>query len=591
VTSTDLSRLNVLIMDANSTFASIMREQLYSAGLSAVAWARDIMTARQMLELTDYSALVVSLDTEQGAGQYLVDEMRQARVLKPSIVVLYITERATYARVMEAAETSADGCIVRPYRAEVVIGKLAKAARRNNRLKDLYAALQRDDADEVLRLAGEHIQKTPDLQNFCSRLAVELLLQRERPQEALDILQALPDAHSLAWVQLASARAELLANRRNAAQKRLAGMIERDPGYADAHDLLGRLQVEQGDLKAARQSLEAACSATPGCMIRTQHAGALAYFCGDAGAARILLNRARMIGGDSRLLDGLTLFLLGVLEADAGALASMRQVRDQLGDMAQRHRISSRLQRMRRALDALYLFRSTGEVSQALVLLEKLAQEMQEADFRGEDCAVVAVAWSRLRVVPGRVAGDLSGWLSRAGMRLITGRGMLGYLSAAVASVPDAVAALESCHVRVMQHAQAAVDACADPQRGTRIQEGVRTLYAEAQSLRNARLLDLCVTLSLQHRGRLGPEATSIIDVAGAMSERYSPGLRSITGIARGKKIAGAIVPARLARTAKAEQVDVKGERSRTRPGAQLVTSTGPGGPPSGFVDLWFEAR
>lgn len=582
----DLGLLKVLIVDANSTYASIMREQLYAAGLPMVTCARDTMVARQMLEEGDFSAVVVSLETEQGAGQYLIDELRQSRVIKPATVVVYVTERPTYAKVMEAAETSADGCVVRPYKSSLLIGKLARAVERNARLADLFGAFEQGNTESVLLLAAHHIQRSPDLANYCSRLAVELLLQQERPKQALGVLQRLKGTQSLPWVQLATARAALLDGKRVQALKVLSGILEKNPGCGDAYDLLGRLQVEQGELKAALASMNAACAATPGCMIRTQHAGALAFFCGDQASARVLLSRARMIGFDSRLLDGLTLYLLGLLESDAGALAAMRAAREQLAEMALRDRASMRLQRMRRALDALYLFRSTGEVSQPLALLHKLAQEHSTADFRGEDCAVVMLAWSRLRVAPGRVAGDICGWVSFVGMRLVTGRGMLGYLGAAGALVPEAVAILEGCLARVIQHAQDAVDACADPARLNRVQSGLRGLFSTAQSLRNARLLDLCVLLAQQNRVSLGPEADSMIETARALSLRYGPGLRSISGIARGKRIPGTILPASVVRSSCSSESDTR----RTNVD-QLVTSTGPGELNSGFVDLWFDTR
>jgi hypothetical protein len=93
-------------------------------------------------------------------------------------------------------------------------------------------------------------------------------------------------------------------------------------------------------------------------------------------------------------------------------------------------------------------------------------------------------------------------------------------------------------------------------------------------------LLDLCVTLAQQHRGRLGPKAASIIDTASSLSARYSPGLRSISGIARAKRVAPVLV----------RPIGVTPAGAGARPGrGHPVPVSRPGALQSGFVDLWFD--
>jgi hypothetical protein len=90
------------------------------------------------------------------------------------------------------------------------------------------------------------------------------------------------------------------------------------PDSADAHDLIGRILVEQCDFEGALREYRAAASLTPGCLLRGQHAGALAFYQGANSEALERLEHTLGLGVQSKLFDALSLVLIALLRFDAG---------------------------------------------------------------------------------------------------------------------------------------------------------------------------------------------------------------------------------------------------------------------------------
>lgn len=497
-----------------------------------------------MLEDYDFDVVVACLDLEKGAAHYLIDDLRQRCVLNPRTVVVYVTSRPTYARVLEASQSSMDGVVVRPLSPKILIDKVRLALTRNESLADLFQAVQAGDLDSVHDLAVKR-QRQGAHSKYCARLAVELLLQAGRGNDVHTLLGGLNEDGPVAWVELALARSDALAGRRTGAKKRLDDLLLAEPTCADAYELLGQMAAEDGDLKQAMESYMLAAEMTPGCLIRIQHAGALAFFAGDKAAARALLVRAKSLGGDSRLYDGVSLFLLGLLDSDLAANTALRTTAQQLGALAATHPKSFRLQHLRRALGIVVEFRSSGDVVRSSSALMRLASEAYEhPDFTAETAMAVAAAGTRVRAQGAPLGQELLAWLDKVGLRLCTGRPVMAYLGAATGNAPEALSLFQYCHDRVMAHAQAAVDAC----HARHFEPGIRSLFEVATATKNSRLLDLCARLAKQHAGALGPQAQYISTFTSDLSRRCTPAALAIAGVARTHRAPGGLVMARKKR-------------------------------------------
>lgn len=299
----DLHLARALLIEGNPLLRSITTSQLKDAGVGQVVPCPRVREARLLLEREKYDIVICNREFEGSdiSGQDLLDELRREQILPYSTVFLMVTGSATYAQVVEAAESALDGFLVRPYTAAALTERLLEARNRKRQLSDVMKALEAGELEIAFARALRRFQEGHAYGTYCGRLAAELLLRMGRPEDAAKVFQRLAEPQAAVWARLGLARAELGAGRSGAARKIIDEILAQDAGCADAQDLLGRMLVERSDFEGALLAYRAACQQTPGCLLRTQHAGALAFFLGHHKESITLLMRARGMGVQSRL--------------------------------------------------------------------------------------------------------------------------------------------------------------------------------------------------------------------------------------------------------------------------------------------------
>jgi tetratricopeptide (TPR) repeat protein len=106
---------------------------------------------------------------------------------------------------------------------------------------------------------------------------------------------------------------------RNAARARLSGFIARHPSCAEAHNDLGVLAFEAGDMRGAASALEQAIALRPNCARYHRNRALLLLNLGDTATALAVLARALIL--DPTDHDTLNL----VTEIEETRKASLRQ--------------------------------------------------------------------------------------------------------------------------------------------------------------------------------------------------------------------------------------------------------------------------
>ncbi len=203
-------------------------------------------------------------------------------------------------------------------------------------------------------------------------------------------------ANALPWAKLGIARVELETGQLGQACRTLESLISEQPSYADAYDVMGRVQVEQGDMDAALETYRTATKLTPASITRLQKQGMLAYYMGQTDEAVQALERTVRIGISSKMFDCQTLVLLAVLYFDQRDNKAFVRNFANLALAAERRPESVRLRR----------FLALGEVLKSL--LERrivdavpqtvdLAQEIRESDFDFEAASNLITLLSRVR--------------------------------------------------------------------------------------------------------------------------------------------------------------------------------------------------
>jgi DNA-binding NarL/FixJ family response regulator len=536
VADKDLHLARALLVEGNALLRSVTAQQLRDVGVGHVTAIARIRDARLTLERERFDIVVCSREFEgsEDSGQDLLDELRRERLLSPSTVFIMITQHATYHQVMEAAEASLDGFLVRPYTAVALSQRLMEARQRKRELADILRALDTGDTEAALLRAVRRFSERAPFWMYCGRLAAELLLVLARSGDALKLFEKLAAAKPLAWAKLGVARSLFAAGDVGAAKRATLELLAGEPDNADARDLLGRIYVEQCEFDAALAEYRLAASLTPGCLLRQQHTGALAFYQGQAQEAERHLTHALSLGIKSNLFDALTLLLVAMLRFDSGDTPGLVVARDQLRRYRARFPASDRLERMETCAEALVLAR-THSMASAAPIVNELAGLADTDSFDLEAATMLlALAW-RLQTAFDSPP-QYEQLVQNIGSRFVVSKAITEVLVAASGRSHPATGILQGCHAEVSAVAEQALEAAMNGAP----EQAVARLLERGERLRNTRLLDLARSLVRRH-GEHWPEAEADGARATMLLQRYGQRVNHIAGIQRSGRAPGAM--------------------------------------------------
>jgi tetratricopeptide (TPR) repeat protein len=440
-----IHKAHALVVEPQATMRNVLSAQLRDLGVGQITAVKGSCEARMALEQKSFDIVLCSREFEGSneSGQDLLDELWRENQLSHSTVFIMLCDKVAYHQVVEAAESALDGIIVRPCSATQLQARLFEARKRKRELAPVLQALDSGQDEQALALAMRRWVSQQPYGAWCGRLAGELLLRLSRPADALKVFETLAGVAGAPWALLGAARAQLAAGHLPQAQALVQRVLQAEPGNADAHDLDGRLLIEQCQFDRALQAYQRAVEITPSCLLRNQHVGALAFYQGQARVAAQHLSAAVSLGVQSKLFDALTLALLGLLRADTGDLPGLRSSAAQLAQYRQRFAGSLRLLRLEQGVQVL-LHKAEGRAAESLDLLRRLSATAGDDAFDLEAANLLLGLWARTPEGV-RLGPEHEALVRRIGLRFCTSRAISEVLMGAARRDDTAVAWLQAC--------------------------------------------------------------------------------------------------------------------------------------------------
>lgn len=533
----DIHLARALLVEGNPLLRSVASAQLRDTGVGHVTAINRVKDARLLLEREHFDIVLCNREFEDSdySGQDLLDELRREKLLPHSTVFLMVTSQASYHQVVEAAESALDGFLLRPYTAAALGSKLLEARNRKRELGAVLRALDAGESQVALVHAVKRFQEQQPYWAYCGRLAAELMMTMQRPDDAQKLFEHLVKAKPTAtWAHLGVARAQAALGDNPAARRTVQAALAQDPNSADAHDLLGRLWVEQCDFEAALNEYRSAANLTPGCLLRNQHAGALAFYQGQADDALKFLEHTLGMGAQSKLFDPLSLLLIAMLRFDRNDATQVAAMREQLRRHLGRQPDSLRLARFLKAADVLAALLSPQPES-ALPLLREGLDTVGHDDFDLEAANIALSLWERVPA-PLRPAADHEALLERVALRFCTSKAVGEVLCAAARRAEEAVAVIRRCQARLLATSEKAMELALKGEPA----QAVQLLLAEGEKTLNAKQLEMATLLARKHAAAV-PDAEALAARATALVRRTVQAGGHIAGIQRSGRSPGGL--------------------------------------------------
>lgn len=452
-----LGDASALVVDGNLLSRSVVVAQLRDLGLRAVSQAPRIADARRQLEFKTFDLVVCEnhFSNDSGTGQDLLDDLRRCGLLPFSTIFIMLTAEAAYSKVAEAAESALDSYLLRPYTTVKLEDRIFQARRRKLSLREIFTAIEEQDFARGAQLCLERFDTRGEYWLYAARVGAELLLRTGQFDDAQRLYTAVIDAQTVPWARLGVARAQLEAGLVKQAATTLEGLINTEPGYADAYDVMGRAQIELGNFDAALQSYKMATDMTPASISRLQRHGMLAHYCGQPEVAEEMLSRSVRLGLDSKMFDAQTLVLLAFMRLANKDRKGLVRCHDDIRNFVERNPDSQRLRRLERVIDAMVQLMN-HQTARVLELCRGLMREVMNDDFDFEAACNVLTIVSLLAQQAIQI-DEVDGFVQKLGRRFCTSKALTELVMRAAEAYPPYAERIGECQTNLLRQQEQAV--------------------------------------------------------------------------------------------------------------------------------------
>jgi DNA-binding response OmpR family regulator len=533
----EVVKSHALVIDGNPTSRSTLIQHLRDFGFGTIKAAGRIIDAREMLERRRFDVVICDYHFENGdeSGQDLLEELRREHLMPYSTVFIMVTGEATYQKVAEAAEAALDSYLIKPFSANTLFVRLKEARQRKRVLKDIFESMDAKQYELAAQLCLNRFHQRQLYWLYAARIGAEILLMLKRNEEAKMLFDAVIEAKAVPWARLGVARVQLAEGEVSAARRTLESLLGDLPQFADSYDVMGKVQMEQGNIEQALETYRTAASITPGCILRLQHCGTLSFYGGDSATAINMLERTWAMGSKSRLFDVLSMTLLAFLRFDAQDTKGLAQCHDVLQRFSDTYSSSVRLRRMAEIGHILQML-NEGKTAMGVLRARELVDEVTQPDFDMEAGTNMLSLWSRLQP-HGIDDPEFAMVVQRVARRFSINKAATEVLVAAVRRTPQAPAWVREAHTEIMQLAEAAMNHAVRGQP----KAAVETLLLHGQNTGNAKLIEMAGAVARRHQERI-EHVTPLLESADQLAHRFCAPSTHIAGVRRSNRSAGGLV-------------------------------------------------
>jgi len=284
----ELDGLNALIIEPHAGMRATIHNMLTMCGLSKVDHAGSSNQAVKHLGLKQYDLVLCEYALEGGQdGQQLLEDVRHHKLMPLATMFFMVTAEGDYGKVVSAAELGPTDYILKPFTADRLLERIARALDKRNVFLPVYELMESGNQREAIEGEEKHPRHAIDF----LRLRAELHMFLGEPEQAEPIYRRLIEAKAIAWARLGLAKTLFLRERFHEAQDMLEDLVDSNKNFVDAYDWLARTHEAVGALDQAQAVLGEAVAVSPHAVRRLRKLGETALEAGDHDMAEKVLKQ------------------------------------------------------------------------------------------------------------------------------------------------------------------------------------------------------------------------------------------------------------------------------------------------------------
>ncbi len=284
--SKELALKRVLLVDRHASARNSLRMMLSSLDITTVHNAGSTIEVLRQVKANRFDIILSDFILDDGRdGQQLLEELRQQHLISLSTIFIIITSERSYQNVVSVAELGPDDYLIKPFTAEQLQGRLARAVYKKKFFGQVFGHLDNGSFVQALAACEGLIARDGGFLYDTLRLKGEILNALGRYDEAQAVYQQVLENRMVPWARMGLAIALRGQEQLPEAEALGESIVEDFPEYLAAYDFVAGVREEMGKLTEAQEMLQLAASISPKNSTRQRMVGDVAVRNDDLEAA------------------------------------------------------------------------------------------------------------------------------------------------------------------------------------------------------------------------------------------------------------------------------------------------------------------
>ncbi|MEI7613608.1 MAG: response regulator [Betaproteobacteria bacterium] len=275
--SKELARMRVLLVDRHTTARNSLRIILSTLGVTTVHSAGTSAEVLRQVKANSFDIILADYFLEDGRdGQQLLEELRQKHLISLSTVFMVITAERAYNNVVSVAELAPDDYLIKPFTAEQLQRRLARAIYKKQFFEKVFLHLDSGAFTDALATCETLIGKEEIFALDTLRFKGEILNVLGRYEEAQAVYKQVLESATVPWARMGLAISLRGQDQLPEAEALGSALIDEFPEFLAAYDFVASVREESGDLLEAQEVLLRAAEISSNNSLRQRMVGDIA---------------------------------------------------------------------------------------------------------------------------------------------------------------------------------------------------------------------------------------------------------------------------------------------------------------------------
>lgn len=294
------AKLQALIVDDFESFRITLSKMLQEFGIGTVDSVATSNEALRYCASKVYDVILCDQNLGRGkTGQQILEVLRYKPNLNSDSLFVLVSAESNKSIIMAAYDYEPDAYLTKPITGQTLGQRLERLFKQRMALAPIYKALKEKQFDSVVELCEAEINAGNRYAGPCQKILGRVLLQQMNAEKAEALYRSILDVRQLDWAMLGMAQVKRLQGDSLSAQQWLEEIIQFNPLFLKAYDVLSEILAERGDYQGQQKILQKAVDISPLSILRQQELGDVGFKNNDLLAAGNAYRKAVKLGENS----------------------------------------------------------------------------------------------------------------------------------------------------------------------------------------------------------------------------------------------------------------------------------------------------